>query len=56
VTLNGFSGALDNAPLHALADGTSSNGLYAYTASPAFPSSSFSASNYWVDVLFAPGA
>ena len=27
--------------------------MYAYTAASAFPTGSFSASNYWVDVLYA---
>ena len=32
-------------------------GVYAYTATPAlFPTNSFNASNYWVDVVFAAGA
>ncbi len=52
------SAGTDNPPLHALANGISPNGLYAYTTSPAgtFPSGSYSATNYWVDVLFQPGA
>jgi hypothetical protein len=44
----------DNPPLHALASGTSPNGLYVYSATSTFPINSFNASNYWVDVLFAP--
>jgi N,N-dimethylformamidase beta subunit-like, C-terminal/Domain of unknown function (DUF4082)/Fibronectin type III domain len=54
VTGGGFSSAVDNAPLHAIADSVSANGLYAYTSASAFPSSSFGASNYGVDVLFQP--
>ena len=54
VTSGGFSSAVDNAPLHAIADSVSANGLYAYTSASAFPSSSFGASNYGVDVLFQP--
>jgi hypothetical protein len=50
------SSAVDNPPLHALANTTSPNGVYLYTGISAFPTSSFNASNYWVDVLFAPGA
>ena len=46
---------VDNLPLHAIADSVSANGLYRYTGVSAFPSSSFNATNYWVDVLFAPG-
>ena len=54
VTSGGFSSAVDNAPLHSIADSVSANGLYAYTSTSAFPSSSFGASNYGVDVLFQP--
>ena len=54
VTSGGFSSAVDNAPLHSIADSVSANGLYAYTSASAFPSSSFGASNYGVDVLFQP--
>ncbi len=50
------SAGLSNPPLEALANGTSANGVYEYTTSPAFPSSSYNAANYWVDVLFAPGS
>jgi hypothetical protein len=46
---------IDNAPLHALKDGVSgANGVYAYGASSVFPTSSYQASNYWVDVVFTP--
>ncbi|HEX6519505.1 MAG TPA: DUF4082 domain-containing protein, partial [Streptosporangiaceae bacterium] len=31
---------------------TPGNGLYAYSGSPAFPNSSYNATNYWVDVVF----
>ena len=41
----------DNAPLHALSNGVSPNGVYHYTES-GFPSDSFLATNYWVDVVF----
>ena len=56
VDLNYFKPAgVDNPPLHALADGSSGpNGVYAYGSSPVFPSSGFSAANYWVDVVFEP--
>jgi hypothetical protein len=48
-----FSAAgVDNPPLHALADGVDGgNGVYQY-GSTGFPTSSFNASNYWVDVVF----
>ncbi len=43
-----------NPPLRALADGEDGgNGVYKYGAS-GFPSQSWNASNYWVDVVFSP--
>ena len=51
-----FSSAADRAPLHGLASGTDGpNGVYRY-GSTAFPTDSFNNTNYWVDVLFTPGA
>jgi hypothetical protein len=59
VTSPGFSSAVDSPPLHAVANATSANGVYSYSSSSTFPTSSFNASNYWVDVmvgsLAAPG-
>jgi hypothetical protein len=50
------SSGVDNAPLHALADGVlGSNGVYALGASSVFPTNGFSAFNAWVDVVFTPG-
>src|SRR3989442_1119612 len=47
---------VDNAPLHALATGVDGvNGVYVYGAS-AFPTQTFNAANYWVDVVFNTGA
>ena len=46
-----FSSAYTNGPLTA---GTT-NGLYSYAGSSSFPTSSYGASNYWVDVAFTPG-
>ena len=47
---------VDNAPLHALANGVSGgNGVYTYGASSAFPNLTFNSSNYWVDVAFQAG-
>jgi WD40 repeat protein/fibronectin type 3 domain-containing protein len=44
---------VDNNPIHLLQDGVSGgNGVYAYSADITFPSSTFRASNYWVDVVF----
>jgi hypothetical protein len=49
-----FSSAIDRAPLHALADGASGgNGLYLYSGGSAFPTNSYNATNYWVDVVFS---
>jgi hypothetical protein len=45
----------DNAPLHALSNAAGGgNGVYTYSASSAFPASTFQATNYWVDVLYTP--
>ncbi|MEA2534508.1 MAG: large repetitive protein [Actinomycetota bacterium] len=53
----GFSSAgVDNPPLHALANSTTPNGLYLYSATSAFPTNSFNASNYWVDVVYQQGS
>ena len=49
----GLQGAVDNSPLHALASGSSGgNGVFQYAASSTFPTQSYNASNYWVDVSF----
>ncbi|HEY3750305.1 MAG TPA: DUF4082 domain-containing protein [Pseudonocardiaceae bacterium] len=43
--------------LHAIADGVDGgNGVYMYTGTSAFPSNTFNANNYWVDVLWQQGA
>jgi len=49
-TGNYFATGLDSPPLHALSNATSLNGVYQYGPS-SFPSLSFNASNYWVDVV-----
>jgi hypothetical protein len=54
VTGAGLATGVDNPPLHAVGNNASPNGLYVYGALTAFPASTFNASNYWVDVLFAP--
>ncbi|MDP4249238.1 MAG: DUF4082 domain-containing protein, partial [Bacteroidota bacterium] len=42
-----------NSPLTAMADGTDGlNGVYDYSLTPVFPTSSYHSGNYWVDVLF----
>ena len=49
------SNGVDNPPLHALQSGVDgANGASSYGSAPAFPSSGFSAANYWVDVVFTP--
>jgi hypothetical protein len=55
VTSAAFKSAVTNGPLSALASSTSANGLYLY-GSDAFPTNSYNASNYWVDVVFTPSA
>jgi hypothetical protein len=47
-TSGGLSSPVTNGPLTALASG----GVFAYGSSNAFPSSSYNASNYWVDVVY----
>jgi hypothetical protein len=44
---------VDRPPLHAP---SGSNGVYAYAGTTAFPNSTFQSTNYWVDVVFSPGA
>ena len=57
VTSAAFSGGtgVANGPLLALGDSTSANGVYAYSSTSVLPGSSWNATNYWVDVLFAAG-
>jgi hypothetical protein len=51
--LNYFNSSFDRAPLHALSTGSSGgNGIYGYGGTSTFPTSTYSASNYWVDVVF----
>lgn len=47
---NYFVSPLDNPPLHASVD----NGVYQYGDGGVFPSSTWNASNYWVDVVMVP--
>ncbi len=55
VTSSGFASAgVSNPPLQALANSVSANGVYSYGSSSVFPTSTFKATNYWVDVDFAP--
>jgi Domain of unknown function (DUF4082) len=55
-TTNGLGSAVTNGPLTALGTRTSANGVYAYSHSSTFPTSSYQANNYWVDVNFVPDA
>jgi hypothetical protein len=50
-----FANSFDSPPLHALANGVSTNGVYAYGSASLFPTLSYNASNYWVDVVFMNG-
>ena len=52
ITSNGLASAVTNGPLTALASG----GVYAYGSANTFPSSTFNASNYWVDVVYSQTA
>lgn len=48
-----LASGIDNPPLHALADGVDgANGVYAYGAAGTFPTQTYNASHYWVDVVF----
>ena len=48
-------GSVDSAPLHALRNtGSTTNAVYSYSSSSTFPTSTFNAENYWVDVMFSP--
>lgn len=47
-----FDQPTDMGQLHALADSNGGNGVYAYGTTPKFPTSSYNATNYWVDVIF----
>ena len=45
---------VDNTPIHLLQNGVSGgNGVYQYASASVFPSSSFNATNYWVDVVLS---
>jgi len=47
-----FNTAYDNPPLHALPTAPGGNGVYRYGTAVAFPTDTFHATNYWVDVVF----
>ncbi len=50
---NYFNSGYDNGPIHALSNSESANGVFLYTSSSAFPTNSYQATNYWVDVVFS---
>ncbi len=55
-TVSGLAAAVNSPPLHAPADSEcGGNGVYRYGASTGFPDQTWSASNYWVDLVFTPG-
>ena len=46
---------LDNPPVHLLQNGVDGpNGVYNYSSSSVFPSSTYNSANYWVDVVYMP--
>jgi len=48
-----FAAGVDNGPLHALQNGVDGgNGVYAYGSDIVFPTNTYKATNYWVDVVF----
>ncbi|HTT17835.1 MAG TPA: N,N-dimethylformamidase beta subunit family domain-containing protein [Candidatus Sulfotelmatobacter sp.] len=50
------SGA-DAPPLHFLENGVDgANGIYVYSSTSTFPTSTFGSTNYWVDVVFVPAS
>jgi hypothetical protein len=52
-TANGFASPVTSGPLTAPSSGSSGgNGLYAYGGASAFPTNSYNATNYHVDVIF----
>jgi hypothetical protein len=55
-TSEGLTSAIENGPLQALANTTSPNGVYSYGSASSFPSNTYNAGNYWVDVLFQPSS
>lgn len=56
-TNRGLAAAITNSNLTALANGTDgSNGVYVYTNTPKFPTSTYALPNYWVDVVFTTTA
>jgi hypothetical protein len=54
ITTNYFTQAVVNGPLRGLANGEDGpNAVFTFSSIPMFPTSSFNAGNYWVDVVFS---
>jgi thermitase len=55
-TLGYFGAEVSSGPLRAPAGGGADggNGVHYYATSPTFPTATYSATNYWVDVVFTP--
>ena len=52
-----FTSPTDNPPLHALQNGVDgANGVYRYGPGGTFPTDTYNAGNYWVDVVFSTEA
>ena len=49
ITAQGLASAVTNGPLTAQAAG----GVFAYGSASTFPTDSYNASNYWVDVVYS---
>ena len=54
VNLSFFNTPFARFPLRAADPSAGGNGVYRYSSSPAFPTDTWSSSNYWVDVSFQP--
>jgi len=54
---NFFTSGVTNGPLTALANGADGgNGVFNYSSASSFPTQTFNAGNYWVDLVFTPNA
>jgi hypothetical protein len=49
-----FTASVDTPPLRAPSTQAGGNGVYRYGSSSLFPSQTYNANNYWVDVVFVP--
>jgi hypothetical protein len=49
----GLASMAGNPPLYGLPSSTTPDGTFLYGSTPAFPTSSYNATNYWVDVVFS---